>query len=170
MHRLSRQGSQLHTGKCIGGYLAKHIPQLMMSVELVVPIGYYKEAMGMCDPPGEKFDKVQRRLVGPVDVFEYDHEFSPTMGQRLQDAGKEASPVGEIFAIAPDVIPQLPDDVIQWRQWTRREQGITSALEDIAFIFLTPAKCPYQRGLADTGLPADQDTVSLALDGVKLRL
>ena len=68
-----RQRQQRHAHHGIGRQVAQHQLQRMALAEFVVAVTQHQQGAHALDATGEELDQVQRRRIGPVQVFEHDH-------------------------------------------------------------------------------------------------
>src|SRR5579872_6587934 len=98
----------------------------MEGTYFVIAIGEDEQTGHTGDPPGKEFYEIQRSLVGPMDVFEYDKR-RPVVVQLMQEPGEQSDPVFGAAIGLPVLAPDLPYDIMEGPQRAGREQGVTDA-------------------------------------------
>ena len=144
-----------------GRELAEDDPQGIEAVELVVAVGREYERRRAAHPPAEHTHDVERRLVGPVDVLQDEHERPPTV-TRAEERGSDRVRTTSVDRLG-DRARCLGGDLEDRPERRRREEGVAGAPEDRGGFAELVGEPPHQRGLADPGLPAHEDEAALPL-------
>ena len=147
--------------------LSEHHPKRMATVELVVSIGGEDERRNSLDLPGEQPQHVERRLVGPVHVFEDEHGGLPLQltHEPCCDLIGSGSARQELRELAAGVL----GDLEHRSQRPRGEERIASPPEDPHRASARVAESPHERALAHSSFAADEHDAppGAALDRVQ---
>jgi hypothetical protein len=141
----------------------------MAAAELVGAIGDKDEGVNRVDPPTEQPQDVERRLVGPVHVFE--HEDGPgsrpeLIIQRRSDLVRLRPALDELFELSAGLLR----DVQERSERTRREERVACSPEDAHRVTLVVEERPHESGLADARLaPEEEQPSALRPRGVEMR-
>ena len=166
--RVERQRSELDSGRPLAeGRFAEQNPERMPAVELVVSEGRDDQHRQRLDPARDDPEHVERRLVGPVHVFDHDHgRRRPAQldHQRLGELVRLRAAGGDALELASDRARHIEERP----EWARGEQRVAASPEDTR-TSLVVAAGSYECGLADPGLSSDEDEPSAAArdDGIE---
>jgi hypothetical protein len=130
-----------------------------VKLDLVAAVGQQQRAGRAPDTAADDGQRVERRLVGPVQVLHHEHgrvaavELVEQRAEHRLARCVGGQRVGELAA-------RLPGDVVDRPQRTRREQRVAGAPQEARAAGARDALC--QRGLADPGLAGDQHDAAVA--------
>ncbi len=126
---LGRQRRERHAADALGGReLAEDESEGIEAVELVVAVGREYERRRTAHPPAEHTHDVERRLVGPVDVLQDEHERPPTV-TRAEERGSDRVRTTSVDRLG-DRARCLGGDLEDRPERRRREEGVAGAPED----------------------------------------
>ena len=128
----------------------------MGAVELIVAIAAQHQRRGRRDARAEQRQQVERRLVGPLQILQYEHgQSSPPQlsKQCANDLMRPDRSRHDLLEFASDRVR----DVHQRPERARRAQRRTRAPQHLPHVNLAAAEAPQQRRLPRTGLAADED-------------
>jgi hypothetical protein len=152
----------------LGRKAAEHASQWVCRLQLVVAKRGQHERSRPLDAAAEQAKDVERRLVGPVQVFQHQHA-RPSPELVDQDPEHLVRP-----GVVPDQVGEraagLGSDVGEGRERPRSEERVARAFEDTSSPGRVGAEAPDERGLPDTRLAGDQHQPAVAafdlLEGV----
>ena len=123
----------------------------MLAVDLVVPVGGDHEALRSVDSAAQHAQRVEGRLVGPVDVLDHAHRRT---GQLRQERPRDRTRLGSLGEHGGESTSRLRREVDERAERRRRREVLARPPQDgQARPRLERA---YEGGLADPGLAADE--------------
>ncbi len=141
-------------GPVAGAELAEQDAERMVAVDLIAAIRGDQERGERVDPAGDDPENVQRRLVGPVNVLE-DDDRDLALELLHERRRKLVRPRGG-GCDSLELAAGHAGDVEKGAQRARGEQRVAGAPEETPLV-LRGAEPANERGLADPGLPPDED-------------
>ena len=136
-----------------GTELAEEDAERMVAVDLIAAIGGDQESGEHVDPAGDDPEDVQRRLVGPVNILEDDD--GDIALELLHQRRRQLVRPRRSGCDSLELAAGHAGDVEEGAQRTRREQRVAGAPEETPLV-LRAAEPANERGLAHSGLPADE--------------
>ena len=135
--------------------LAEHGAQGVLAVHAVMAVARDDDRGDRLDAPHQQPQRIERRLVGPVDVLEYEHAWParpqlPAQGRRNL-VGHDAA--GDDFL---ELAARVLGDREQRPQGTRGEQRVATAPQHACPVAHIRPELPEQRALADACIAADE--------------
>jgi hypothetical protein len=141
--------------------------QGMAFTNLAATPGEHQQRPSLRHAPRQKAQQVQRGTVGPVHVFDHQHQ---RLAQTLQQ-GQHAGIQGATTLALPDAVGQTRWQVLQEVQQRRegrwRQQRLAAAPPPACRGFGGQFRGAKQRGLADAGLALEQQATPLRLTGAQ---
>ena len=139
----------------------------MEAVQLGVAIAHEQRGRQRFNPATQQPEHIERRVVRPVHVLEHQdrRRARPQLPhERCRHIECARVSLHELLELAARVL----GDVEEGPERARGEQGITGPPQQSRALRQAVAEAPQERGLADTGLPADeqQATARAALHGI----
>ena len=145
------------------GEIAEQEPQRIVEAQFVVAIGDDEEDAGRVETPGQIFDEIECRGVGPVNVLDDEDGRLRAVAQRLEQLRKDRPGAVARLDLRRKIAAERPGDVVQRAEHGRRQQRIAIAAKDARALPVEAGKMFDQRGLADTGFAAHQRHLTGAL-------
>ena len=134
--------------------LAQRDAKRVDAVELVIPERPEHEGTRSLDLAREQSQHIERRLVGPVQVFEHEHG-RPTApnqaGQRFDDLVR----AGSASDLPLEFAAGLLGDIHEWPERARRRERVARTPEDAGWC--VHAEVAHQGRLAGSSLARDED-------------
>ena len=138
------------------GRLAQQAMERVLAVQLVVAVGEDQDGRQVGDPPDEETQRVERRVVSPVNVLNNQNGRMLGPGQFGAQGGEYAVAVAAVGHGAAELGSYAAHKVAEWAKGPRGRQIIAVADEHPALGGQMGAQCLDQAGLADPRLAHDQ--------------
>ena len=123
----------------------------MTALDLVVPVGGDHETRRRVDSPAEHAQRVQGRLVRPVQVFQDEHE---TARELRQDGTGDHARIARVGDRAGKTAARLPGDIDERSERCGRREVLARPTQDAEP--WSRAERAHEGRLADAGLAADE--------------
>ena len=156
-HRLLRQPAQRQVPYMVAaGCLAQQAMKRVVAVQLVVAVGQDQDGRQVGDPPDEVAQRVERRVVSPVNILDHQHGRMFGPGQFRAQGGEHAVPFAAVRDGAAELGSDAANQVAERAKGPRGRQIIAVADEHPALGGQVRAQRLDQAGLADPRLAHDQ--------------
>lgn len=130
----------------------------MGPIDLVVAVRDNHESPHRVEPARQQADRIERRLVGPMQVLKHQDGRRPC-AEVVSERRDHGARRGTLVEDGGEPPARLSRDVEQRTEWPRGVQRIAGAPEN-ARSFALRAELPQERGLANPGLAREQDEPS----------
>jgi hypothetical protein len=135
------------------GQIPEHEAQRVVALQRVVAVGRDHQRRHPLHPPAEQLHDVERRLVGPVEVFQDDDGRLPDRAaQRPEDLAGGCAALGHLRQLSAHLV----GDVDQRPERSRREERLARPGQHPDGL-LALAERTHDRRLADPRLAAEHD-------------
>ncbi|CAM5738130.1 hypothetical protein SAFG77S_02935 [Streptomyces afghaniensis] len=156
------------------GEVAQYRRQRVCGADLIVAVGGQEQEGDPVDPPGQEAHQVQSGLIGPVQVLDHQQRRLPSRlaAERREHSAEDAARVGTPTQARLQGLghrrAEQRGDVHQGAQRARRGERVAGPEQNpgaprTAHLL---REAPHDRGLADTGLTAQQHQLSVAEFGL----
>lgn len=138
------------------GRLAEQAVKRVLPVQLVVAVGEYQDGRQVSDPPDEVTQRVKRRVVGPVNVFDNQNSRMLRPAQLRAQGGEHPVAIAAIHHGAAELCSYAAHKVAERTKGPRSRQVIAIAHKQPALCGQMGAQRLNQARLADPSLAHDQ--------------
>src|SRR5688500_16449087 len=133
----------------------------MIGSNLVVTVRDDEKGAQFADTPAEEPHQIERSAVRPMGVLTDQERRAWTRGEGREHGPEERFAALPIEGESVDLESKCRRQVTDGTEWTRRGERVARRTQGSRRPGHPPAELVDQRGLADTGLAADEDHSSL---------